>query len=233
MSNKIINIPNKNGNQISCYSVDTKKNSAPAIIIINENFAINHWIKITTDDFAERGYIAITPDLAHNMKTSSATGPITKARLIKEPGSEEYTDYESAIVDLASIITEVKALPNCNGKVGIIGFSSGATLAYLSAARLHVDAVIGYYGAEILEYLNEGKNINCPLLLHMSAHDNRLKPNSLNKIQAALIGKGNISIYTYIAGHSFANSHDPKLYLREAASLAQERTIKALNTMME
>ena len=227
----MINVTSKNGNKISYYLVDTIKNSAPAIIIINENFEINHWIKIAIDDFAEQGYVAITPDLTHNVKTRLATEPITKANLIKKLGSEEYTDYEAAIVDLASIIAEVKALPNCNGKVGIVGFSSGATLAYLSAARLHVDAVIGYYGAGILEYLNEGKNINCPLLLHMSTHDNRLKTNSLNKIQAALIGKGNISIYTYIAGQSFANSHDPKLYLPDAASLAHGRTIKTLDTL--
>jgi carboxymethylenebutenolidase len=227
----MINVTSKNGIKISYYLVDTIKNSAPAIIIINENFEINHWIKITTDDFAERGYVAITTDLAHNMKSRLATQPITKAHLIKKLGAEEYTDYEAAIVDLALIITEVKALSNCNGKVAVVGFSSGATLAYLSAARLHVDAVIGYYGAGILEYLNEGKNINCPLLLHMSAHDNRLKPNSLNKIQAALIGKGNISIYTYIAGHSFANSHDPKSYLPDAASLAHGRTIKTLERL--
>ena len=233
MANKMINITSENGNKIGCYSAYTIKNSAAAIVIINENFEINHWIKETVDEFSERGYLAITPDLTHNIKSRVATGSITIARLRKELDSEKNTDYEAAIVDLSSIITEVKALPGCNGKVGIVGFSSGATLAYLSAARLHVDAAIGYYGAETLDYLNEGKNINCPLLLHMSAHDNRLKTNSLRKIQAALIGKANISVYTYIAGHSFANSHDPKLYLREAASLAQERTIKALNTMME
>ena len=231
MSKKMINIMGSDGNNISCICVNSTKKNVPAIIIISENLVINNWINETTDKFAEQGYVVIAPDIFRHVGSGFIMNPANKVHTEKNLNLKQTTNYEAAIVDLASTITAAKALPNCNGKIGVVGFSYGATLAYLSAARLHVDAVVAYYGTEISKYLNEGKNITCPLLLHMSENDNTLETYDLNKIQAALIGKENVSIYTYTAGHGFANSYDPTFYLSDAASLAHKRTFKIFDTL--
>jgi carboxymethylenebutenolidase len=232
MSNKIISINNVGGPSLPCFCVNHTDNNVPAIIIINDNLKIDNWIKATANKWAELGYIAITPDMPNAVISRLTTETNTETHSKNKLDLRKNTDYEAAIFYIDAIISQLRALPNCNGKIGIIGFSSGATLAYLSAARLKIDIVVGYYGAGILKYLNEGKNITCPLLLHMSTHDNTMETSSLNEIQAALIGKENISIYTYVAEHGFANTNNPELYLPEEASLAHDRTYKILATLL-
>jgi carboxymethylenebutenolidase len=232
MVKKVISINSIGSSNFSCFCVNHANNNVPAIIIINENLKIDNWIKTTANKWAKLGYLAITPDLSHNVLSRFITETKTRTHSRNNRYSTQNTDYDAAILDIDSIISEIKTFPNYNGNIGIIGFSSGATLAYLSAARLNVDVVVGYYGSEILEYLNEGKNITCPLLLHMSTHDNTIEEHSLNRIQSALIGKENISIYTYDARHGFANTDNPKLYLPEKARLAQDRTYKILATLL-
>ena len=101
-------------------------------------------------------------------------------------------DYRTPILDIDTRISEIRGFQNCSGNIGIIGFSSGATLAYLSAAPLNIAVVVGCYGSEIFRYLNEGKNITYPLLLPMSRHYNKIEEQNLNRIQAALLSKENI-----------------------------------------
>jgi carboxymethylenebutenolidase len=231
MPEKIIRITSIGNKSFICFCVNHASNNVHVIIIINENLKIDNWIKTTANKWAKLGYLAITPDLSHNAlsrleiktKTPSKNNQYLKQEL----------DYDVAILDIDSIISKIRGFQNCNGNIGIIGFSSGATLAYLFAARLNVAVVVGYYRSEIFRYLNEGKNITCPLLLHMSRHDNKIEEPNLNRIQAALIGKGNISIYLYDARHGFANSNNPKLYVPEKAKLAQERTHKILATLYD
>ena len=37
-------------------------------------------------------------------------------------------DHDKAVDDIASVITRLKAMPECNGKIGVTGFCTGGTL---------------------------------------------------------------------------------------------------------
>ena len=130
MPEKIISINSIGNNSFSCFCVNHAINNVPAIIIINENLKINNSIKTMADKWAKLGYLAITPDLSHNVVSRFVTETKTKTHSRNNRYSTQNTDYESAILDINSIILEIKTFPNYNGNIGIIGFSSGATLAY-------------------------------------------------------------------------------------------------------
>ena len=150
--------------------------------------------------------------------------------------AQEYTiaqtSTEHRLEDLSAILEHLKELPKSNGKVAVIGFGNGGTLSYLSAARLSPDAAIIYQGRHIDKYLNEGRTINCQTVFHVGSQDPEIAGEVDHKIHAALIGKFNIAIYKYEAGHAFADEQDKLNYVPEAADKAHERTLKFLKQLV-
>ena len=55
--------------------------------------------------------------------------------------------------------------------MGALGYCLGGQLAYLTATRTDSDASVGYYGIRIQDQLDEAKNINHPLMLHIAEAD--------------------------------------------------------------
>ena len=55
------------------------------------------------------------------------------------------------------------------GKVGVVGYCWGGSVAWLAACRLPVAAAIGYYGGQIYEHREETPG--CPTLLHFGEQD--------------------------------------------------------------
>src|SRR4029434_9052276 len=53
-------------------------------------------------------------------------------------------DVDQGMLDIADLIHDLKARPECNGKVGVLGFCFGGRYAHLAAARLGVDAAGAY-----------------------------------------------------------------------------------------
>ena len=104
-----INITGRDGNNFSCFCVNSTKNSAPVIILISDNLGINNWIKKTTDEFAEQDYAVIALDIFRHVGSGIAMNPINKAPTEKNLNLKQTTNYETAIVDLASTITVAKA----------------------------------------------------------------------------------------------------------------------------
>ena len=75
------------------------------------------------------------------------------------------------MLDIEDLIKDLKARPECNGKVGVLGFCFGGRYAHLAAARLGVDAAGAYHGTKIGEHLDETPQVTCPVSLHFGAVD--------------------------------------------------------------
>ena len=55
-------------------------------------------------------------------------------------------DYAVGMKDVQAAVTRLRSRPECNGRVGVMGFCLGGTMAYLSVARTDADAAVSYYG---------------------------------------------------------------------------------------
>ena len=58
--------------------------------------------------------------------------------------------------DVQAAVTRLRA-PECNGRVGVMGFCLGGTMAYLSAARTDANAAVSYYGTRIYNFLDNAR----------------------------------------------------------------------------
>ena len=88
------------------------------------------------------GYNAICPNLY--ARQGLDVDPDDAAAAAREAGG---IPDEQFVGDAAGAVATLRALPNANGKVGVIGYCSGGRHAFLTAVSLDVDAAVDCYGA--------------------------------------------------------------------------------------
>jgi carboxymethylenebutenolidase len=79
---------------------------------------------------------------------------------------------ETRAKDIDDTIGAVRSLPECNGKVAILGYCLGALMVFLIAVRYDgVDAAVAYHGGDTDKYLGELNGLTAPLLMHLAEED--------------------------------------------------------------
>ena len=126
-------------------------------------------------------------------------------------------------------------MPECNGKVGVVGFCLGGTMAYLAASRTDADAAVGYYGTRIHLFTAEGKTIARPLILHFGELDHTTPPELLQgQILPAIAGNPNVQPFVYPGMvHAFANHRRPDTYDEAVTKVADARTFAHFRKWLE
>jgi carboxymethylenebutenolidase len=71
------------------------------------------------------------------------------------------TNLEQAVTDVEAAIEYLRK--ETVKKCGAIGYCFGGTMAWLSASRLDLDAVVGYYGGQIARFSRENPQLTTGL----------------------------------------------------------------------
>jgi carboxymethylenebutenolidase len=197
---------------------------APGIVIAPEMYGINGYIREVARSWTARGFFALPFDALWRVRRNlvlSYEGPDNKAA---HDYHDEF-DFPRAMPDVQAAIDTLRALPGANGKVGIVGFCLGGTIAYLAAARTDVDAAVGYYGSRIVEFLADARTIRNPLLLHFGELDKAIPPANRELVTAALAANpATVSSVHAQAKHAFANHLRPDRYDPPATQAADDAT---------
>jgi carboxymethylenebutenolidase len=193
-----------------------------AIIVIQEIFGVNPGIRRKADDWAARGYLAIAPDMFWRFAPRFEADPDVPAELDAAMAIRSQLDLDNAVSDVEAAIRQARRLGA--GKVGVVGFCAGGSVAYLAATRTDADASVGYYGRQIADHLGEAHAIARPLLLHFGEADPSIPAEMRDKVRSGLGDNPRVAIHEYEgAGHGFASTFG-KRRNEEAAALADQRT---------
>jgi carboxymethylenebutenolidase len=119
------------------------------------------------------------------------------------------------MLDLAASINVVRHA----GRVAVVGFCWGGTLAWLAACELPVACAVAYYGGQIKDHLN--KSPARPVMYHFGERDPHIPPSDIERIRAA---DPNGIFHLYPADHGF-NCEDRGTYDVASAQLARERSL--------
>ena len=128
-----VHIRSRDGGLFSAYRALPNAPSAPAIVVLTPVFGVDDDMKRFVERFAERGFIAIAPDLFWRVKP----GPLPRTddgRAVAMPRAKA-VDFELCAADVRSTVEFAGALPQCNGNVAALGFCFGGRFAYVAAAR--------------------------------------------------------------------------------------------------
>lgn len=185
------------------------------VVVAPEIFGINSHIRSVADGYAADGYLAIAPALFDRAQRDYEAG-YTQADVQAGVALMQKLSSDNALLDIAAVVNQSRPA----GKVGIVGYCWGGTLAWLAAARLQgVDAAVAYYGGGIPGLMDEQPKI--PLILHFGEQDTHP---SLEQAREIAARHPSLPAYFYPAGHGF-NCSDRGSFDEASSRLARERTL--------
>jgi carboxymethylenebutenolidase len=216
------------GAKFSAYVAVPASGSGPAIVLLQEIFGVNAYIRGVADRYAEEGYVVLAPDIFHRLEPDVELAA-TEADFPKAFAFYEALDIDLAVSDVVATVAAARALPevtaSTNGAgVGVLGFCLGGKLAFLAAAATDVDCVVCYYGGGIDQCLDKASAITAPLMMHFGEADEYIPPDAIARIRERFAERPRTDIHVYRgAGHAFArpgHHHDAS-----AAALAYTRSL--------
>lgn len=208
------------------YMAIPASGSGPGIVVIQEIFGVNQVMRDLCDGYAAQGYIAVCPDIFWRIEPGIQLTDQSEEEWNKafELMNKFLPDFEKGVGDLMSTMAHIRALDNCTGKVGCVGYCLGGSLTYMMACTSDSDASIGYYPVQIDDYLSYAENIKKPAMFHIAEKDGFCPPESQALIADAFGKNNNISLHTYAGvDHAFARKGGGN-YDQTAADLANQRT---------
>src|ERR1700684_2624287 len=130
------------------YIAPPKTLPAPAVVVLHEVFGVNADIRMHCDELAAQGFVAVAPDLFWRQE------PGVDLSVTSEPdwqhGLRLYQSYDrdAGAKDVKDTANAVAKLPECTGRVAVMGYCLGGLMTFLTAARYGGDAGVAYPGGE-------------------------------------------------------------------------------------
>ncbi len=184
----------------------------PSVVLVQHLPGWDEFYRETARRFAHHGYLTICTNLFARFGQGTPDDIAARAR------GEGGVSDDSVVGDSAAALEFLRALPNSNGKVGIIGTCSGGRHSYLTACRTQAfDALVNCWGGRVImaaEDLNPRqpvspieftKDLNCPVLGLFGNDDQNPSPEQVNLLEEELKKHGkNYDFQRYDgAGHGF------------------------------
>jgi len=211
------------------YIARPKTLPAPAVVVLHEVFGVNTDIRKTCDELAEQGLIAVAPDLFWHQEPGVDLGVTSEADWQHGLRLYQAYDRDAGARDVKDTANSVAKLPDCSGKVAVMGFCLGGLMTFLTAARYGVDAAVAYHGGDTEKYLGEVNGLDAPLLMHLAEEDEFISKPAQAEIKKALASKPNATVYSYPGQHHACARHNGTHYNAAAAALANGRTSEFLH----
>ena len=201
---------------ISAWRAEPDGKPRAGVVVIQEIFGVNSHIRAMADRFASVGYLAIAPAVFDHIEKGFDVGyeADSRARGMAIVGK---LDFEQTLRDVAAAIDTAKEA----GKVGIVGYCFGGSVAWAAAARLSgLSAAVGYYGGRILAM--KDLRPQAPTELHFGEKDPHIP---IKDVRAFAAERPEVTIFTYPADHGF-NCDQRESYEPGSAALAWSRTLE-------
>lgn len=214
-----IKLTASDGHSLDAYIAQPDGAARGAVVVIQEIFGVNDDIRATVDNFAKEGYAAIAPSLFDRLERNAVMAfderGIDRGRSLKgklDLGGDVIKDVNAAVEEV-----------NDAGKVAVVGFCMGGSVAWFAAAASPIDAAVCYYGGDIPA--NSDKQPKCPVMFHWGAEDASIPLDKVAEVEQA---HPDIPSHVYdAAGHGFSCSGRAS-YHQPSARTAMERTLAFL-----
>jgi carboxymethylenebutenolidase len=183
----------------------------PGVVIAHHAPGFDEWTREFARRFAEHGFIAIAPNLYERF------GHGTPAEATAAARAAGGVSDDSVVADAEASLNWIKAQPQSNGKVGVIGPCSGGRHALLVASRVPAfDAVVDLWGSAVMspDQMSPARpvapidltpQLTAPLLGIFGNEDTGPSPAQVDQHEAALKESGKTyQFHRYDgAGHAF------------------------------
>jgi carboxymethylenebutenolidase len=214
----MIELTAADGHKFGAYKAEPAGKPRGAVVVVMEIFGVNSHIRAVADGYAADGYVAIAPAMFDRVQRNYECG-YTQPEIEVSRGLMQKASLDDALKDVTAAINEVASA----GKVGIVGYCWGGTVAWKAAAEVAGLACSSpHYGGGIPNHASlEAK---CPVMFHWGEKDQSITPEAAQKVKVA---QPQWEHHFYPAGHGF-NCDQRGSFDAASAKLARERTLTFL-----
>ncbi len=202
------------GHTLSAYSAGDSGAKA-GIVVVQEIFGVNHHMRDVADRFAAAGYAVVAPALFDRVRRGVELGytpdDISAGRELrmKLQDSAVMADIEAAAQQLGS------------GKLGIVGYCFGGTVAWWGATRTNKFAAAScWYGGGIPGTRDE--HPNCPVQMHFGEKDASIPMSDVDAVRAA---QPDVEVYVYQGAEHGFGCDERGSFSKPDYEAAQQRTL--------
>ncbi|HEX7419377.1 MAG TPA: dienelactone hydrolase family protein [Thermoanaerobaculia bacterium] len=189
----------------------------PAMIVIQEYWGLNDWVKEQAKRFADQGYVALAVDL---YRGKIAKTPDEAHELMR--GLPE----DRAMADLKAGFDYLASRKDVDPKrIGVIGWCMGGGYALMLATQEpRLAAGVVNYG-HLMTDPKTISSITVPLLGNFGAEDRGIPAADVRDFESALKNAGKVADFKVYpgAGHAFMNPNNKTGYVADAAADAWKR----------
>ena len=210
-------------NEISAYHVaPMRAKPKGGIVVLQEIFGVNEYIREVCEDYAEKGWEVIAPSLfdreSQKKELNYDADGLAQGRALRD-SVDSFSEN-----DIAACCGHF-----LNGlKLAVVGYCWGGSLAWRVACRNpRFDAAVCYYGGEIPSLSSEKPH--CPVQAHFGRQDSSIP---ISDVENFIRLRPEVETYIYDADHGFS-CHHRKQYHQLSANLAQERVDNFLSRYMQ
>lgn len=177
---------NVDGSPMRAYVARPDGAPRGGLIVFQEAFGVNPYIRSVADRFAREGYLTVAPELFHRSA---------------EPGFEAgYAEFETIrphymAVTEAGIEADARAAFDwLKGqgaeKIGAVGFCLGGRAAFVADSVLPLTRAVSFYGGGIDQITGRAKDLQAPILLIWGGKDTHIGADKRRVTMEALEAAG-------------------------------------------
>jgi len=213
-----ISLTAEDGFTLNAYRAQPEGQPRGGVVVIQEVWGLNNWVRSVVDRWARHGYLAVAPAMFDRVDfgyESEDYGP-EQFKIIGE--MLKRFSHETALLDVKAAVDAAAEA----GKVGITGYCFGGAVSWRAAHHgLGLSAASGYYGGGIPNYIELAPSI--PLEMHFGGQDTGIPLEQIEDLKAR---HPSVPIHVYAAGHGFCNSDRPDKFDEAACTKASARTLE-------
>lgn len=161
---RMVRLTAQDGHTLDAYIVEPAGRPRGGLVIGQEMYGLTRYLTGVCDLYASQGYLTIAPALYDRQ----ARGIVLEyTRTDHDRAQRMYTgwNWDLALLDVNAARVAVSQA----GKVGVLGYCWGGSLAWLAACRLSFSCAIAYYGSAMPDYADE--TARCPVLANCGDED--------------------------------------------------------------
>jgi carboxymethylenebutenolidase len=199
------------GHEFSAYSAEPVGRARGGLVVIQEAFGVNGYIRSVCDRFAAEGYACLAPALYDRQERGAAFDSHDEPALSHARKLRKGLVWSDVLKDVDACVQRLREF----GRVGVVGYCVGGSVAWLAALELDIAAASSYYGRDIVDFLD--RKPRCPVILHFGETDHLIPIADVEKIRKRI----SVPVHVYPAGHAFDHEHGSA-----PAQLAHSRTLE-------
>lgn len=228
-SHRVETISTSDDDTFSAYLALPGSGHGPGVLVIQEVFGVNAYIRDVCDRLAAAGYVALAPDLFWRLDPGVEFDSSDEANIGPAVELANRWDPVAGLSDLGDALDHLRSLDETQGATAAIGFCFGGTQAYRVAAHLDPTCVVSYYGSGTADLLGDLDKVDCPIVFHFGDSDPYLPMADVDRIKAATADHHEITVHVHEGGgHAFDNSFAPHFSQPDIASTVWTETLAFL-----